>query len=54
MPTDDEKEIEETECIRVIGNEILFYGDINQENALEFVENFKQLEIDLLKKGLNS
>jgi ATP-dependent protease ClpP protease subunit len=50
MPTDDEKEIEETECIRVIGNEILFYGDINQENSLEFVENFKQLEIDLLKK----
>jgi ATP-dependent protease ClpP protease subunit len=33
-----------------VGNEILFYGDIDRENALEFVEQFKQLEIDLLKK----
>jgi ATP-dependent protease ClpP protease subunit len=50
MPTDDEKETTDTECIRVVGNEILFYGDIDRENALEFVEQFKQLEIDLLKK----
>src|SRR6056300_420775 len=50
MPTDDEKETEENECVKIVGNEILFYGDIDRENALEFVEKFKKLEIDLLKK----
>jgi ATP-dependent protease ClpP protease subunit len=38
------------ECVRVVGNEILFYGTIDRDNALEFVENFKKLEIELLKK----
>tara|TARA_R110001632_G_scaffold3191_2_gene14221 strand:+ start:2560 stop:3129 length:570 start_codon:yes stop_codon:yes gene_type:complete len=50
MPTEDEKEIEENECVKVIGNEILFYADVDRENALEFVEKFKKLEIELLKK----
>src|SRR5210317_1476324 len=51
MPTDDEKDNEDvTECVKIIGNEILFYGDIDSENALEFVEKFKKLEIELLKK----
>ena len=50
--TDDEvKEQEENDSIKVIGNEILYYGDIDRENALEFVEKFKKLEIDLLKKA---
>lgn len=38
------------DSIRVIGTEILFYGDVSAENALEFVDKFKRLEIDLLKK----
>ena len=40
MPTtEDEKETEVTECVKIVGNEILFYGDIDTDNALEFVEN---------------
>jgi ATP-dependent protease ClpP protease subunit len=51
MPTtDEEKEIEINDSVKTIGNEILFYGDIDRENALEFVLQFKKLEIDMLKK----
>ena len=49
MPTTEE-EPENEECVKVIGNEILFYGSVDRENALEFVEKFKKLEIELLKK----
>jgi len=48
MPTteDDTKElIEENQSVKVVGNEILFYGDIDRDNALEFVLQFKKLEI---------
>jgi ATP-dependent protease ClpP protease subunit len=51
MPTtEDEKETEVNECVKIVGNEILFYGDIDTENALEFVEKFKKLEIEMLKR----
>lgn len=52
MPTteDDNKDNDVEECVKIIGNEILFYGDIDRENALDFVEKFKKLEIELLKK----
>jgi len=51
MPTtDEEKEIEINDSVKTIGNEILFYGDIDRENALEFVLQFKKLEIDMIKK----
>ena len=53
MPTTDEdiaKEQEENDCIKVVGNELLFFGDVDRENTLEFVEKFKKLEIELLKK----
>jgi ATP-dependent protease ClpP protease subunit len=49
MPTAEE-ETEVEACVKVIGNEILFYADVDRENALDFVEKFKKLEIDLLKK----
>ena len=45
-----EEETEVEECVKVIGNEILFYADVDRENALDFVEKFKKLEIELLKK----
>ena len=45
-----EEETEIEECVKVIGNEILFYADVDRENALDFVEKFKKLEIDLLKR----
>jgi hypothetical protein len=47
---EDETETEAEECVRVVGNEIFFYGTIDRDNTLEFVENFKKLEIELLKK----
>jgi len=50
MPTNEEENEHEEECVKVIGNEVLFYGDVDRENALEFVEKFKKLEIELLKK----
>jgi ATP-dependent protease ClpP protease subunit len=49
MPMNEE-ETETDECVKVIGNEILFYADVDRENALDFVEKFKKLEIELLKK----
>lgn len=49
MSTKDE-ELDSEECVKVIGNEILFYADVDRENALDFVEKFKKLEIELLKK----
>ena len=45
-----EEEPETEEYVKVIGNEILFYADVDRENTLEFVEKFKKLEIELLKK----
>jgi len=45
-----EEEPETEEYVKVIGNEILFYADVDRENALDFVEKFKKLEIELLKK----
>ena len=54
MPTtdDDNKElVEEADSVKVVGNEILFYGDIDRDNALDFVEKFKKLEIELLKRA---
>ena len=52
MPTteDETKEQEENDYIKVIGNELLFYGDVDRENTIEFVEKLKKLEIELLKK----
>ena len=47
---EDDTDTETEECVRVVGNEILFYGTIDRDNAMEFVENFKKLEIELLKK----
>lgn len=48
---DSETETENDErSIRVISNEILFYDDISSESALDFIEKFKKLEIELLKK----
>ena len=48
--SEKEETEEENECVKVTGNEILFYGDVDRENALQFVDKFKKLEIELLKK----
>jgi len=44
-----ESEEEEVEVVKVIGNEMFYYGEINNENTLEFVEKFKKLEQHLLR-----
>lgn len=53
MPTNEKKILDEDDdtldCVKTIGNELHFYGEITQENTLEFVEAFKKLEIQLLK-----
>jgi|TARA_B100001094_G_scaffold330978_1_gene397753 ATP-dependent protease ClpP protease subunit len=43
-------EEEEPDVTKTIGNEIHFYGEITPENTLEFVEQFRKLEIHLLKQ----
>ena len=44
------EEEEEYKVSRVIGNEIFYYGEITDVDILEFIEDFKKLEINLLKK----
>lgn len=52
MPSKDSDETEDkSDTTQVIGNEILFYGEISVENILEFIEKFKKLEIELLKRS---
>ena len=42
---------ETSTTVKTIGNELFFYGEITQESILDFTENFKKLEIDVLKKA---
>lgn len=39
---------------RVVGNEILFFGEITEENTLDFLDKFKTLENELLKKYVDN
>ena len=48
MSTKDDDSEETDTVVKISGNEILFYGDVDRENA-DFVEKFKKLEIELLK-----
>ena len=50
-PITDEDDFKYT---RVIGNEMYFFGDIDSDNILEFTEEFKKLELDLLKKAIDT
>ena len=50
--TSDETEIEEHEVVRVNGCDIYYYGDVETESTLEFLDQFKKLEVDLLKKAI--
>jgi ATP-dependent protease ClpP protease subunit len=44
--------IESYDNSRVIGNEIIYFGEISESNILDFLERFKRLENELLKKAL--
>lgn len=50
------EELEETLVLspRVIGNEILFFSDITEESILDFLEAFKKLENETLKKYVDN
>ena len=50
MSTKEEEVEAHEEYVKTIGNEILFYADVDRENCLDFVDKFKKLEIELLKK----
>jgi len=50
MQSKEENE-EVNTTVKTIGNEIFFYGEITQESILDFTENFKKLEIDVLKRA---
>ena len=47
--TTDEEDEEVSTCVRVCGNIIYYYGEINDDNILEFTTEFKKLEVKLLK-----
>jgi hypothetical protein len=49
-----EEEVDTEEYVKVIGNEILFYADVDRENALDFVENLKNWRLNFLKRKLSS
>ena len=42
MSTTTNTDEDEFKITRVIGNEILYYGEITNEDILEFIEEFKK------------
>ena len=50
MSTKEEEVPATEEYVKTICNESLFYADVDRENTLDFVDKFKKLEIELLKK----
>jgi len=53
MSSDDETEETKEGTVRTIGTEIYYYDDVNRESVLEFTEQLKKLETDLLKKAVD-
>ena len=41
------------DCVRVLGTDIFYYGEIDVDNVLEFITKFKKIEKDLLKKAID-
>lgn len=53
MSEDDATFFEEDMC-KVIGNEIIFFGEINDSSIIDLLEKFKKLENTLLKKYVDN
>jgi len=49
---DTDSDTEDHEVVRVNGCDIYYYGEVDRENALEFLDVFKKLEVNLLKKAI--
>lgn len=47
-----DEETEEEVSVRTIGTDIYYYSDVNRKNILDFIEQLKKLETDLLKKAV--
>ena len=52
MSSDDETE-EQVSTIKTIGTDIYYYGDVDRKTVMEFIEQLKKLETDLLKKAVD-
>ena len=50
---DTDSDTEDHEVVRVNGCDIYYYGDVDRENALDFLDEFKKLEVNLLKRLSN-
>jgi len=50
--TDSDVDVEEHDVVRVNGCDIYYYGEVETESTLEFLYEFKKLEVDLLKKAV--
>jgi ATP-dependent Clp endopeptidase proteolytic subunit ClpP len=53
MVSDEETEVETSSDIRTVGTEIYYYGDVNRKSILDFIEQLKKLETELLKKAID-
>ena len=52
--TDEEPTVDDNgDCVRVIGTDMYYYGDIDDDNILEFITKFKKIEKDLLKRSID-
>ena len=51
--SDSDNEESTADIIRVIGCDIYYYGEVDRPNSLEFIQEFRKLEIDLLKKSID-
>tara|TARA_Y100000004_G_scaffold104096_2_gene116804 strand:- start:294 stop:866 length:573 start_codon:yes stop_codon:yes gene_type:complete len=50
--SDSEDETSGDDIVRVVGCDIYYYGAIERESILTFLEEFRKLEVDLLKKAI--
>ena len=48
--SDSEDETSGDDIVRVVGCDIYYYGAIDRDSILTFLEEFKKLEVDLLKR----
>lgn len=53
MSSDEETEEETVGEVRTVGTDIYYYSDVNRKSILEFIEQLKKLETDLLKKAVD-
>jgi|TARA_B100001142_G_scaffold29953_1_gene26618 ATP-dependent protease ClpP protease subunit len=53
MSSTENSDDEEESSVRTVGCDIYYYGDVDRDTTLDFLEAFKKLETDLLKKSID-